>query len=54
MLLFRYKKQVEVLAAELSRHFASQVEARASGMIVNTCGWVDGEGKIVLACFACS
>jgi polyribonucleotide 5'-hydroxyl-kinase len=44
----RYKKQVETLASELSRHFASHAEARSSGMIVNTCGWVDGEGYELL------
>ena len=43
-----YRKQVDVLAAELSRHFASKPEARASGMVVNTCGWTDGEGYELL------
>lgn len=43
-----YRKQVDVLAAELSRHFASKPDARASGMIVNTCGWTEGDGYQLL------
>lgn len=39
-----YKKQMDLMSAELSRHFASKPEARAGGMIINTCGWTDGEG----------
>ena len=43
-----YRKQVESLAAELSRHFASKPEARAGGLIVNTCGWTEGDGYELL------
>ena len=43
-----YRKQVDVLAAELSRHLASKPEARASGILVNTCGWTDGDGYELL------
>lgn len=43
-----YRKQVEVVAAELSKHLASKPDPRASGIIVNTCGWVDKEGYDLL------
>jgi polyribonucleotide 5'-hydroxyl-kinase len=43
-----YRKQVDALAAELSRHLASKPEARANGILVNTCGWTDGDGYDLL------
>ncbi len=43
-----YRKQMDAVAAELSRHLASKPEARASGIVVNTCGWTDGDGYELL------
>ena len=39
-----YKVLVKELAQTLEKQFASNAESRASGMIINTMGWVEGVG----------
>lgn len=43
-----YRKQMELLASEVSKHMATKEESRGSGFIVNTCGWVEKEGYDLL------
>jgi len=43
-----YKKCVEKLASTIEARWAMDPSRRASGCIVNTCGWVEGEGYNLL------
>lgn len=39
-----YKLLVKELAQVLERQFEGNVESRASGMVINTMGWIEGVG----------
>ena len=43
-----YKLMVSNLAGKVEARLERDADARASGLIVNTCGWVDGAGFDVL------
>ena len=43
-----YRTLVSHLALKIRARFDRDAEARASGIIVNTCGWIDGPGFDVL------
>jgi polyribonucleotide 5'-hydroxyl-kinase len=43
-----YKNLVANLASRVEERLACDQAARASGIVVNTCGWIDGEGFNVL------
>lgn len=43
-----YNTLITNLGAKIDERFARDVDARASGLIVNTCGWIDTEGFPVL------
>lgn len=43
-----YKNQMQNLATQLNQRMQDDPEARAGGMIINTCGWVDGQGYELL------
>lgn len=40
--------QVTVLAEQVQRRLDRDVDTRSSGLIINTCGWIDGAGFDVL------
>ena len=44
-----YKVLVKELAQTLEKQFASNAESRASGMIINSMGWVEGVGYLILS-----
>lgn len=39
-----YKLLLNNLAKRVDARLSKDVDARASGLIVNTCGWIDGAG----------
>ncbi|MED6150561.1 Protein CLP1 [Stylosanthes scabra] len=43
-----YKVLVKELAGMLERQFAGNAESRASGMVINTMGWIEGVGYELL------
>ncbi|KAJ0398625.1 hypothetical protein P43SY_007483 [Pythium insidiosum] len=43
-----FRSQLQQLARAVKRRLAEDVEANASGCIINTCGWVDGLGYNLL------
>jgi polyribonucleotide 5'-hydroxyl-kinase len=43
-----YKMQIANLASDINEKFKQNDEARVSGLVVNTCGWVDGLGYELL------
>ena len=43
-----YKLMITNLAAKVNSRFDRDCDAKASGLIANTCGWVDGAGFDVL------
>lgn len=43
-----YKLQLSILAEQVQRRLAIDVDARTSGIIINTCGWVDAAGFDVI------
>jgi polyribonucleotide 5'-hydroxyl-kinase len=43
-----YKLQINNLANDINQKFEQSEEARASGLVINTCGWVDGLGYELL------
>lgn len=46
-----YKCLVDTLASKIRARFDKDVDARASGIIVNTAGWIDGPGyDVILHC----
>ena len=46
-----YKYLVDTLANKINSRFERDSDARASGIIVNTCGWIDGPGyEVILHC----
>ena len=46
-----YKYLVSTLSSKVMARLDKDVDARASGIIINTCGWVDGEGyNLILHC----
>ena len=44
------RRVVSVLAAAVGKRLELDAEARTGGLIVNTCGWVDGQGYELLQC----
>ena len=46
-----YQTLVSQLAARVDERMANDKDAMTSGMIINTCGWVDSPGvKVLLHC----
>lgn len=43
-----YKHLVSVVAARINSRLEKDVDARSSGIIVNTCGWIDDKGVDVI------
>jgi len=43
-----YKMQINNLANDINQKFERNEEVRSSGLIINTCGWVDGLGYELL------
>lgn len=43
-----YKLQVSILAEQVQRRLAIDADARSSGIIINTCGWIDAAGFDVI------
>jgi len=43
-----YKMQIANLASDINEKFKQNEDARASGLVINTCGWVDGLGYELL------
>lgn len=43
-----FRKNLERLAVSIEARFSVDTDAKASGCIVNTCGWVEGEGYNIL------
>jgi hypothetical protein len=43
-----YKALVKELAQILERQFTGNAESRASGMVINTMGWIEGVGYEVM------
>lgn len=39
-----YKLLVKELAQVIERQFSSNAESRAAGMLINTMGWIEGQG----------
>jgi polyribonucleotide 5'-hydroxyl-kinase len=39
-----YEKLVETLAQSVDRRCSENLDAKYSGVVINTCGWVDGKG----------
>jgi polyribonucleotide 5'-hydroxyl-kinase len=43
-----YKLLIETISKKVTARFDRDIDARASGIIVNTSGWIDGPGFDVL------
>jgi polyribonucleotide 5'-hydroxyl-kinase len=43
-----YKQLVSTLASRVMTRLSNDVDARASGIVINTCGWIEGAGYDVL------
>ena len=46
--LDQYRNLVNVAAGKLNQRLKNDVDARASGIIVNSCGWIDGAGYDII------
>ena len=44
-----YKVLVKELAGMIERQFTGNAESRASGMVINTMGWIEGVGYDVIS-----
>ena len=43
-----YKVLVKELAQVIERQFSANAESRAAGMVINTMGWIEGQGYEVI------
>jgi polyribonucleotide 5'-hydroxyl-kinase len=43
-----YKTQMQHLATQVNKRLQEDADARAGGVVINTCGWVDGQGYELL------
>jgi hypothetical protein len=48
-----YKAQMDQLSESVDKQLAGDADARASGIIVNTAGWIEDMGYNYIACHGC-